>query len=96
MSSEIPIKRARIRVQGVVQGVFFRASTQAKARALGLTGWVRNTPDGAVELQAQGPEQAMSELLVWCHHGPPAALVRDVAVHDEEPIFGERDFEVRR
>lgn len=94
--TETSIKRVRVRVDGLVQGVFFRASTQAKANALGLTGWVRNTPDGAVELQAQGPEQAISELLAWCRHGPPAARVRDVAVHAETPIPGEQDFDIRR
>lgn len=60
-------------VHGRVQGVFFRASTQKKARALGLTGWVRNLPDGTVEVLAVGPRPALEALLAWLHEGPPLA-----------------------
>ncbi|WP_294946794.1 acylphosphatase [Sulfurivirga sp.] len=65
-------------IHGRVQGVFFRASTQKKARALGLTGWVRNLPDGTVEVLAVGPRPALEALLDWLHEGPPLARVERV------------------
>ncbi len=88
--------RVRVCVTGVVQGVFFRASTQAQARALGVTGWVRNRADGAVELEAQGPAGAVDALIAWCRGGPPVARVTGVEVEVAQPIDGERTFEVRR
>ena len=62
-------------VTGRVQGVYFRASTQAAARQLGLTGWVRNLPDGRVEGVACGPGKALDKLVAWLHHGPEHAAV---------------------
>ena len=81
---------------GRVQGVAYRASTVEQARVHGLTGWVRNLPDGAVELEAQGDEGRISALLAWCAHGPPAARVAGVKAEDREVIAGEREFVVRR
>lgn len=75
----------QIRVEGRVQGVGFRAWAEAEARALGLTGWVRNEPDGSVLVLAAGPEARVSELIAELHRGPPAARVRDVAVTPAEP-----------
>jgi acylphosphatase len=65
-------------VQGGVQGVNFRSSTQAQARRLRLAGWVRNRPDGAVEVLAQGPRPALEQLLQFLHNGPPIAHVAAV------------------
>jgi acylphosphatase len=65
-------------VTGRVQGVGYRAATAAEARRLGLAGWVRNRPDGAVELEAEGPADAVAALLAWCRVGPPSAKVREV------------------
>lgn len=62
-------------VRGRVQGVFFRANMQREARRLGLTGWVRNLPDGSVEFCAEGEEQELKELLSWAQRGPSAARV---------------------
>ena len=81
---------------GRVQGVAFRASTVEQARAHGVTGWVRNTADGSVELEAQGEEASVAALLAWCEHGPPAARVTGVAVADRAVIEGERGFAQRR
>ncbi len=67
--------RAHLRIYGQVQGVFFRASTESEARRLGLTGWVRNRPDGSVEVVAEGPKATLEELAAWCRHGPPRAQV---------------------
>lgn len=67
-------------VSGVVQGVFYRASTARKAERLGLSGWARNLPDGRVEVVARGPERAVGELTRWLWHGPDAARVDAVTV----------------
>jgi acylphosphatase len=67
-------------VRGRVQGVFFRASTQREARRLGLTGWVKNRQDGAVEVCVEGEEEELKELVAWAHHGPTAARVERVDV----------------
>jgi acylphosphatase len=78
-------KRARVRIRGVVQGVYYRASARDEAQRLGLTGWVRNTDDGDVLLEAQGPADRLDALVAWCWKGPPAARVDDVAVTWLEP-----------
>jgi len=86
--------RARVIISGKVQGVFFRASAEDEARSRGLTGWVRNAPDGQVEAVFEGEKAAVEATIAWCHRGPPAAQVRSVAVTWEEPR-GERGFSVR-
>ncbi len=88
-------ERIKLRVTGRVQGVYYRASTQERARALGLSGWVRNTRDGAVELEAEGPASAIEALVEWCRQGPPAARVRDVAIDSVEPTGQSAGFEIR-
>ncbi|MHC4472733.1 MAG: acylphosphatase [Planctomycetota bacterium] len=72
--------RAHIHVSGLVQGVFYRASAQESARSLGLDGWVRNLPDGRVEIVAEGPREKLEALAEWCREGPPFARVQDVDV----------------
>lgn len=83
-------------VQGRVQGVFFRESTRREASALGLSGWVRNLPDGRVEASFAGSREACERALAFVHAGPPAASVTGVEEHWEElgepPAGG---FEVR-
>lgn len=88
--------RVRARVTGLVQGVSYRATTAERAEELGLSGWVRNSSDGAVELEAEGPEEQVEALLAWCRRGPPAARVRDVASERVPATGGERGFRVRR
>jgi len=73
-------KRVHILISGLVQGVWFRSSTRSKAIALGVKGWVRNLPDGRVEVMAEGKEKELKELIKWCYTGPPGASVRDVEV----------------
>ncbi len=70
-------------VSGRVQGVFFRAHTQATARRLGLTGWVRNLPDGRVECLACGDEARVGEFEAWLWQGPPQARVERVEAAEE-------------
>ena len=71
-------KRVHIIVQGKVQGVFFRASTKDKATELGLSGFVRNMPDGTVEIVAEGSQEQLTKLVDWCHIGPERSIVNEV------------------
>ena len=70
--------RVWLRISGRVQGVGFRYSAMDEARRLGVTGWVRNTHDGAVELLAEGDPERLRGLAAWCHVGPRGALVTAV------------------
>jgi acylphosphatase len=82
-------------ISGRVQGVSYRAAARDTATRLCLTGWVRNTHDGNVELTATGPEPALKQFITWCHHGPPLAAVADVSVERiPETLFD--GFEIRR
>ena len=83
----------RLRIHGRVQGVGFRYALLEEARRLGLTGWVRNRPDGSVEAVADGPADALDALVRWANHGPPAAAVTRVDVADEVGRYG--PFEIR-
>ncbi|MFZ0448088.1 MAG: acylphosphatase [Desulfatiglandaceae bacterium] len=86
--------RMRLIVEGRVQGVFFRDSTRRQAGMLGVTGWVRNRPDGTVEVLAEGPEIAVQKLVAWCRRGPSRARV-DHLNDEREPWQGEfESFEV--
>ena len=71
-------KRIHLVVRGRVQGVYFRASAKREARQLGLTGWVKNRNDGAVELLAEGEEDQVKDFLAWAQHGPSTARVDKV------------------
>ena len=86
--------RARAVVRGRVQGVFFRAEASARARSLGLAGWVRNLSDGSVEVVIEGEGEHVDSMLRWCEHGPAGARVEavDVTWEDSE---GAGAFEVR-
>ncbi len=89
------IRQFEATVRGRVQGVNFRHHTRSRARALGLGGYVRNLPDGTVQVVAQGDEQALRKMLSWLHRGPMMANVRDVDVtwqNIQEPMD---DFKVR-
>lgn len=67
--------RVCVTVQGRVQGVAFRQHTRHRAVELGVTGWVKNLPDGAVEGLFEGSDAAVQSLVDWCRTGPPAARV---------------------
>jgi acylphosphatase len=89
------MRRIRAIVSGRVQGVSYRASTAARARSLALVGWVRNLPDGSVELEAEGPHESVEALLAWCHEGPPAAQVTTVTIDEIAPSGSDHGFVVR-
>ncbi len=77
--------RIRALVRGRVQGVFFRGSTQERARELGVDGWVRNCPDGSVEAVFEGSPQAVAEMLTFCARGPRWAEVDSLEQSAEAP-----------
>jgi len=74
------LARVNIIVKGLVQGVFFRATTQQQARQLNITGWVKNRWDGSVEIMAEGDKEKLERLISWCHQGPRGAIVEEVKV----------------
>ena len=86
--------RAHVTARGRVQGVFFRAEASARARSLGLTGWIRNLPDGSVDAVFEGTKDAVESILRWCEHGPAGARVDEVEVTWEQPA-GDVRFQVR-
>ncbi len=88
--------RAHVRVEGRVQGVYFRSYTRRHAESLGVTGWVRNCPDGRVEAIFEGEEKDVRRMVDWCRLGPPGAYVTDVNVQWEPRDKGEFDaFHIR-
>lgn len=82
-------------VSGKVQGVFYRASTAEHARALGLTGYAKNMPDGRVEVLVCGEEAKVDELIAWLWTGPPAAKVQSVDVQEVDAAQAPSDFSTR-
>jgi acylphosphatase len=92
---ETHMRRVRAIVSGRVQGVGYRAATATEARRLGIHGWVKNRSDGAVELEAEGPDDKVGALVGWCEYGPPAAQVTKVAVEELAATGTDRDFSVR-
>lgn len=79
---------ARVRkhaiIKGIVQGVWFRATTQEQALANHVTGWVKNTNDGNVEAVFEGEADDVEKVIQWCHQGPSGAHVTNVEVETEE------------
>ncbi len=82
------MKRARVEVHGLVQGVFFRDSCRGEAEARGVSGWVRNTSAGTVEAELEGEDADVDALVAWCRHGPPRADVERVDVREVEATGG--------
>ena len=85
--------RVELKIQGRVQGVFYRQSTKETATRLGLTGRARNCSDGSVEAVFEGEKTAIDKAIEWCRQGPPAAQVTEVRVdwkgfQDEFTGFG--------
>lgn len=89
----VNVVRCRVIVAGRVQGVFYRDSCRAKAIEFGVTGWVRNLVDGAVEIAAEGDREAVDQFVDWCRQGPARAHVISVEIVDEAPR-GDRRFRI--
>lgn len=86
--------RRKVLISGVVQGVCFRAYTRDAAKKAGLTGWVRNLPDGRVEAVFEGSAERVQSVVDWCRNGSPGSVVEKVHVV-EEPHKGEfTDFSI--
>lgn len=77
--------RYRVLVSGRVQGVFFRDTCRRLALERGVSGWVRNLPDGRVEAVFEGTAEDVRHLVDWARHGPRLAVVADVTVRAEQP-----------
>jgi acylphosphatase len=88
------MKTQHLHIEGRVQGVWFRESMRREAERLGVTGWVRNLPDGSVEAVVQGSVEAVDALLEWSKTGPPMARVERVELSVTEGHF--TVFEKRR
>ncbi len=88
--------RAHLKIQGRVQGVYFRASTVAQAQRFALTGWVRNCSDGSVEVVVEGSRAAIEGLIAWCRHGPDGARVAQVQIEWEQPQNNFAGFTIKR
>lgn len=89
------MKALHLIIHGRVQGVWFRASTQEVAGKMKIKGWVRNTPDGAVEAHIQGNDAAVDEMFVWCRQGPPGARVDSIDSEEVEPAEEFKAFSIR-
>lgn len=83
-----------IQIFGRVQGVGFRYYTQKKAEGLGITGYVKNRPDGSVYIEAEGLPEELDNFLFWCEEGPPWARVSKIE-KQEIPVCGYKNFEIR-
>lgn len=88
--------RVHLKIRGRVQGVYYRASALQQAQRLGLSGWVRNCPDGSVEAVAEGPRDKINSLIAWCENGPPGARVTAIDVRWESPEHAFRGFSIVR
>ncbi len=86
--------RKRVLVSGEVQGVFFRDTCRRMAGQQGVTGWVRNLPDGRVEAVFEGDADGVERLVRWARRGPSRARVTAVTVRSE-PVEGLATFEIR-
>ena len=95
MRNDKDVLRARVIVHGLVQGVWFRASTKDEADRLGVTGWVRNLPDGSVESVFEGQKTNVEAIVGWCHQGPSGAKVNAVDIAWEPFTHEFSHFEIR-
>jgi len=86
----------KLKIYGVVQGVFFRAHTRKMALDLTLAGFVRNTPDGCVEVCATGSRENLKSLQDWCQKGPPSARVDKVETCWDDADTNHHGFEIVR
>lgn len=88
-------KRVVAKVEGLVQGVYFRDYAQKEARGLKLSGWVRNRLDGTVEAVLEGEAEKVEQMLAWLHIGSPQAEVKEVQVTEEQPLGDKTAFAIR-
>ncbi len=94
-SRSLELIRAHLKIEGIVQGVFFRANMRREALRLGVKGWVRNLPDGSVEAIIEGEREAVEQLIKWALRGPPAARVVKITITFSEYRGEFNDFNIR-
>lgn len=82
-------------ITGLIQGVFFRQGVKEQADALGLTGWVRNEPDGSVEIVAEGGEENLQKLSEWCRKGTEWSRVDRIEIEWLEARGEFEGFEIK-
>ena len=87
-------KRIHVIVEGRVQGVFYRAFTRDEALRLGLSGWVRNRPNGSVEALVEGEKSAVEKMVQWFHQGSPNSIVEKVQLTEKTPVGDTDTFEI--
>jgi acylphosphatase len=87
--------KVHIVIRGVVQGVFFRHYTKQKAEELGLTGWVKNLPDGRVEAIFMGNKEQVEKAIEWAKKGPPRARVEGVEINWQDNIEDFNNFQIK-
>ena len=90
------LKRVELLISGMVQGVGFRYFAYQKGQRLGLTGWVRNLPDGRVQVLAEGEESVLEEFIAELKAGPNFSRVQDIEINWSEPTGQFSSFEVTR
>lgn len=88
-------KQIILKIHGRVQGVFFRDSSQMKAKELNLSGWVRNELNGTVQIVAEGEDKDLIKMIEWCKYGPDHAEVEKVDMQWLEPTGKFNDFVVK-
>ena len=89
------VKHFKIKISGRVQGVWYRGSMQKKARELGLSGFVKNEPNGTVYAEVEGEENILKELIKWCEKGSELAIVKNVEFEEGE-IVNYNSFDIFR
>jgi acylphosphatase len=89
------MKRVRILIEGRLQGMNFRYHTQQEAQRLGLGGFVRHLSDGRIEIDAQGDDESIEQLLAWCQDGPQSTQIKSILFRYDEPSEHISDFIVR-
>lgn len=87
--------QVKLKIYGRVQGVFYRDSARRKGRKLGLTGWVKNEPDGSVKIIAQGDKQNLKKFIDWCYNGPIFAKVSKIDIDWETINKPLKDFKIK-
>jgi acylphosphatase len=88
------VQRIHAVIYGKVQGIYFRAYTQAEGNKIGVKGWVKNRADGAVEVVVEGAPEKVAAMLAWLKQGSPGSRVEKVEVREERPV-GETQFNIR-
>ncbi len=90
----MPGKRIHIYYSGHVQGVGFRYTTRETASSLGLSGWVKNLPDGRVEVVAEGGKEDIEKFLAGMESGPLGQYIKDKQISWQEPGHEFREFDI--